>query len=399
MLLVELASIADPALVAEETATALGVHLRPQRDPIEALAERIADRNLLLVLDNCEHLLDAAVRLADGLLRACPNLRVLATSRERLRVPGEVAWRVPPLSLPGTDGSAPAATLDRYEAVSLFCQRATEAAPGFELTDDNAAAVAEICRRLDGMPLALELAAARAAALSVEQIAERLEDALGLLRGGSRAGLTRQQTLRATLVWSHDLLSESERVLYRRLGVFAGGFGLEAVEGICADDGLPADEILDRLAALIDKSLVHVETGYDGHARYRLLETIRQDARERLDEAGEGGGVQAAHRAWYLALAEAANRDADLRAPAQWPAERLDGEYDNLRTALASAIRDDPVAALRLACALWWYWMARSYFSEGYRLFESALAGAPSRPSTAPARSSGSARSTCARAG
>ena len=375
--LVELGPVADPALVVEETATALGVQLRSERDPIEVLARQIGERQLLLVLDNCEHLLDAAVRLADGLLRACPGLRVLTTSRERLRIPGEVSWRVPPLSLPEHGAGHDVGGLEGFEAVSLFCQRAAEVAPAFTLGDDNAVAVAEICRRLDGMPLALELAAARAGALSPAQIAERLGDALTLLRGGSRAGLTRQQTLRATLAWSHDLLSEPERTLYRRLGVFAGSFGMQAVEGVCTDEAVPPDETLDLLVGLIDKSLVQVETGHGGDARYRLLETIRQDARERLKAAGERERLETAHRAWYLILAEASDRDDDPGVAGAWPTERLEAEYDDLRGALASAIRHDAAAALHLACSLWWFWMARGYFAEGARWLEAVLAAAP----------------------
>jgi predicted ATPase/DNA-binding SARP family transcriptional activator len=378
---VELASIADAALVVEETAAALGVKPRSERDPIELLGDQIGDAGVLLVLDNCEHVIDACARLADRLLRACPNLRLLATSREQLRIRGEVAWRVPPLSLPERAEDAEHPRLDRLErseAIRLFCQRAGDVAPGFALAPSNAAAIAEICRRLDGMPLALELAAARITVLSPAQIAGRLGDALALLRGGSRVGLTRQQTLRATLSWSHELLTDAERVLYRRLGVFADSFGVEALDGICADDdgtcagGAP----LDLLAQLADKSLVQVEAGA-GRYRYRLLETVRQHARERLVEAGERQRLEAAHRAWYLAIAEAADRDLDPRVAAAWPATRLEAEHDDLRAALASAIRDDPPAALRLARALWWFWMARGYFVEGSRWFDDALAAAP----------------------
>ncbi|MCW2952163.1 MAG: transcriptional activator domain protein [Conexibacter sp.] len=378
---VELAPIADAALVVEETAAAVGVKPRSERDPIELLGDQIGEAHVLLVLDNCEHLIDACARLADRLLRACPNLRLLATSREQLRIQGEVAWRVPPLSLPERAAGAEPPRLDqleRSEAIGLFRRRASDAVPGFALTPGNAAAVADICRRLDGMPLALELAAARITVLSPAQIADRLGDALALLRGGSRAGLTRQQTLRATLTWSHQLLTHAERVLYRRLGVFAGSFGVEAIDGICADDdgscagGAP----LDLLAQLADKSLVQVEADA-GHYRYRLLETVRQHARERLVEAGERERLEAAHRAWYLALAQAADRDLDPDVATAWPATRLEAEHDDLRAALASGIRDDPPAALRLARALWWFWMARGYFVEGARWFDDALAAAP----------------------
>src|SRR5689334_3807108 len=334
---VELAPIADPALVVEETATALGVQQRSERDPTDVLAERIGEQRLLVVLDNCEHLIEACARLADRLLRACPNLHVLATSRERLRIQGEVAWRVPPLSLPEPTDHPELAALERSEAIGLFCQRAADAVPGFELTEENAAAVADICCRLDGMPLALELAAARTSALSPGEIRERLGDALALLAGGSRAGLTRQQTLRATLAWSHELLSEREQELYRCLGMFAGSFDVAAVEGFCSRDG---GDTLNVLVQLVEKSLVQVEPGIAGN-RYRLLETVRQDARERLAAAGERGRVEELHRDWYLELAERADRDINPEAGREWPPERYELEYDDLRAALASAIRHD----------------------------------------------------------
>ena len=374
--LVELAPVADPALVVEEIATALGMQLPSERDPLDLLRAQIGERCLLLVLDNCEHLVETCAMLADRLLRACPSLRLLATSRERLRIDGEVAWRVPPLSLPQQDADVKAAEVERFEAVRLFCQRAAEAAPGFALTDQIAATVAEICRGLDGMPLALELAAARAAVLSPAQIAERLSDALALLRGGSRVGLTRQQTLRATLSWSHDLLSEPERKLYRRLGVFAGSFGIEGVEGICASCEAGDGDALNLLGQLADKSLVQVEGG-PGANRYRLLETVRQDARERLEHAGEHARLEASHREWYLALAEAADRDLDPTVASVWSAERLEVEHDDLRAALVAAIRSDPSAALRMACSLWWFWMTRGYFAEGLRWLADALGAAP----------------------
>jgi tetratricopeptide (TPR) repeat protein len=269
---------------------------------------------------------------------------------------------VPSLSLPAAEAAD-------SEAVRLFCERAAEASRTFALTAENAGAVAEICRRLDGMPLALELAAARSDLLSPAQIAGRLGDALALLRAESRTALTRQQSLRATLEWSHDLLSEDERVLYRRLGVFAGSFTVEAVEGICGGD-------LDTLARLADKSLVHVEAAASGH-RYRLLDTISQHACEQLVASGEHERLDAAHRIWYLGLAEAADRDRDPAAAAAWPADRLEAEHDDLRAALASAIDADPPTALRLAAALWWFWMARSYFAEASRRIEDALAAAP----------------------
>jgi hypothetical protein len=246
--LVELAAIRDPALVVGETATAVGVQLRSEDDPIATLTAEIGDASLLLVLDNCEHVIDGCATLVAALLSACPNVRVLVTSRERLRIPGETAWRVPSLSLPPHGAHTSAADLEQSEAARLFCQRAAETAHAFALSDDNADAVAEICHRLDGMPLALELAAARTDVLAPAQIAARLGDALTLLRRGSRTGLTRQQSLRATLEWSHDLLSEPEQALYRRLGVFAGDFGVDAVESICTGPPVGDSDALDLLA-------------------------------------------------------------------------------------------------------------------------------------------------------
>src|SRR4051812_964472 len=303
--LAELAPLSDPALVAQEVATVLGVQLRSERDPVDVLGELIGDQKLLIVLDNCEHLLGASARLVDRLLRNCPHLRVLCTSREPLRIGGEMAWRVPSLALPAPE-DAEAEELGAAAAVKLFCDRAEDASPGFALDSENARAVADICLRLDGMPLALELAAARAAVLSPAQIAERLEDSLALLTTGSRAGLTRQATLRATLEWSHDLLSEPERVLFRRLGVFAGSFAIAAVEGVCAGDGIEGVAAVETLAALVDQSLVQVEPGA-GSYRYRLLETVRQYGHELLAAAGEMSALQSRHLDWYLALALAAD--------------------------------------------------------------------------------------------
>jgi predicted ATPase len=299
---------------------------------------------------------------------------VLATSRERLRIDGEVAWRVPPLSLPEPAPGVRAERLEPFEAVRLFCERAADVSPGFALSDENAESIAEICRGLDGMPLALELAAARVSMLTPAQIAERISDALVLLGEGSRVGLTRQQTLRATLEWSHNLLTEPERALYRQLGVFAGSFGVAAVEHVAPSaPSLDAAQVVDLLGALVDKSLVQVEEG-SGRKRYRLLETVRLDARERLKAADELVAVEDAHRAWYVSLAHAADRDLDPGVARTWPVDLLEAEHDNFRTALASGIRRDPGAALRLACSLWWFWMIRGYFNEGVRWLEEAVA-------------------------
>ncbi len=369
--LVELAALADPGLVAQETAMVLGMQLRSQHDAGAVLARLIGDRRLLLLLDNCEHLIGACARLAEELLRACPELTLLATSREPLHIGGEVTVRVPSLGLPDPGLEAPASELMRFESIRLFAERAADAAPGFRLTDANASHVAEVCFRLDGMPLAIELAAARAGVLTPAQTAARLRDSLDLL-GAARGRLTRQQTLAATLNWSHDLLTGQERVLFRRTGVFAGSFGLDAVEGVCGGDGLEPGETVELLARLVDKSLITAEEER-GEYRYRLLETIRQYARERLAEAGETPRLEARHRAWYLAVAEAA----DPQVAGERFFEPAEIELDNLRAALASGLRDDPRSALRTAVALWQVWMRRGYFTEGSRLLDAALAADP----------------------
>ncbi|HEU4941077.1 MAG TPA: protein kinase, partial [Candidatus Eisenbacteria bacterium] len=284
---VELATLADPALVAPTAAHVLGVREAPGRPLEPLLAEAIGTRTMLLVLDNCEHLAASCARLADALLRACPGLRILATSQEGLGVSGELVWRIPTLSVPELR-SLPHSkeALARYEAVRLFVERAVVAQPSFSLTDANAAVVAQICRRLDGIPLAIELAAVRVKILPVNKILARLEDRFQLLTGGTRTALPRQQTLRAAVDWSYELLSAKERTLLDRLGIFAGGCTLEAAEEVCAWDGLESDEVLDLLAHLADKSLVAPTEGSDGSMRYGLLETIRAYACERADRAG-----------------------------------------------------------------------------------------------------------------
>ena len=337
---VELAALGEPDLVGPAIAQALDTRLASDRAPEIALAGHIGDRRQLLLLDNCEHLVEPVARLAEALLSRCPNLTVLATSREPLRIPGEVTWRVPSLSLPRLVPGAPAEESLEAESVRLFATRAAQAAPGFELGGDNADAVASLCHRLDGMPLAIELAAARVSVLTPAQIVERLDDSLDLLSAGPRTAMTRQQTLRATLAWSFELLEADEQVLLRRLAVFAGGFGLEAAEDVCAEDPLRRSEAVAVLGRLIDKSLVHVEEG-SGDRRYRLLETVRQYAAERLEEA-------ASARPSSAAIATGTSRwpRATRRRPASCrpgtTLRRLDRERDNLRAALASALVADP---------------------------------------------------------
>jgi predicted ATPase len=365
--LVELASLDDEQLVPDAVAAALDVRALSEQEPLDAVAEFVAARRLLLVLDNCEHVLSAAAALADVLLRSAPQLTIVATSREPLRVPGEVVFRVPSLEMPDPDlGLSPSELLE-YEAVRLLVERAVAAAPGFVLDSENAADVARICFRLDGLPLALELAAARLGALSPAAIAERLDNRFHLLRTGSHVSPTRQQTLAAALQWSHDLLEQDERLLLRRLAVFAGGFELPAVEMVCIDGDLDAAAIADLLARLVEKSLVLV-SDEGRERRYRLLETVRLYAREQLDLAGETRALLDRHANWALALAE---RERD--------APRLDRESANLRAALHKLLDSEQREALRFCVALWPFWMRRIDLHEASRRFGEALAAAPER--------------------
>jgi len=352
--LVELAALTDPALVAAGVAAAIG---QPASD-LDAVTAYLRDRQVLIVLDNCEHLIDASASVAESVLRACAGVTVLATSREALGVPGEARWPVPPLSLEPTDTS-PAYS----EAALLFAERAGQHRPEFASRfADDAAAVAAICRRLDGMPLAIELAAARVAVLSAQQIADRLGGRLDLLNTGSRTALPRHQTLRAALDWSYDLLPGPERAVFDQLAVFAGGFSLEAAEAVVA---APGPAVLDRVASLVGKSLVVAEE-HDGVVRYRYLETIRQYAAEKLDAAGATAAARNAHLTWCLALAERAAPE--LRGPEQqlW-LDRIALEHDNIRAALTWSASRDPRSGLRLASAVWWFWWLRGYVAEGLR--------------------------------
>ena len=363
--LVELAAMTDPALVPRALADSGGVREETGRPLVSTCVDVLRPKRLLLVLDNCEHLLDACAELIETLLRACPLLTVLATSRQRLGLAGERALRVPSLSVPDSALATDIATVMRYEAVQLFVERATAIQPGFVVSNHNAAAVVEICRRLDGIPLALELAAARLRALGVGQLLDRLDDRFGILSGGSRTSTQRQQTLRATLDWSYALLGDEEQKLLARLAVFAGGWALEAAEAVCAGRGIPASEILDLLTLLVDRSLVIAETSPDEPSWYRLLETLRQYANERLSEASEESAFREAHAVYYLAMAERA--EAELTGPDQvvW-LDRLEADKDNLRAALRWFIEQGQAeSAIRLAVALLWWWLARGHRSEG----------------------------------
>ena len=369
---VELAPLSAAELVPRQIAAALGIQ-EGSRPAVDALRELLRERRLLLVLDNCEHLVDACARLVELLLRGAPGLRVLATSREALGVAGERAWLVPPLSLPDDRHVLPDEVAGA-PAVRLFVERAREIAPGFALTEANAAAVARICRRLDGIPLAIELAAARVRVLTPEQIAERLGDAFRLLAGGRRTAVPRQQTLRATMDWSYGLLSGPERRLLERLSVFAGGATLEAAEAVCPDGEVEAWEVLDLLAALVDKSLVAMhEQG--GTARYRLPETVRQYGAERLREAGAEDAWRARHALHFLAFAE--EMEPLLYGPGQGRRlARLAAEHDNFRAAMRTLLEGGGHdAAARLVGALSRYCQQYGHLAEGRGWAEEALAG------------------------
>jgi len=358
--LVELATLRDPAVVEHAIASVLGVCDRPDQLMSDLLIEHMRERNLLIILDNCEHLVDACARLAYLLLSAAPDLKILATSRVPLNLPGEVNYSVPPLSLPDSHRIAPLLDVAEFDAIRLFIERAASVQPAFSLTDENAPAVTLICQHLDGIPLAIELATARMRLLSPDQIAARLGDRFNLLTGGSRSALPRQQTIRATMDWSYELLVEAERTLFNRLSVFTGSFSLEAVEAICADkidDGTPAhgiqpSQVLDLLGALVDHSLVYAQERTT-EARYGLLETVRQYALERLVASGELHNLQERHLAYYLEFAERGLPHFNAGQPI-W-ANRFEAEYDNLRSAMEYAIANYLESAIRFEDPLVWF--------------------------------------------
>lgn len=371
--LVELAPIADPALVTQALAVALGVREQSGREIAETVSGYLRPRQALLVLDNCEHLVEAVARLVEGLLRACPELRILATSREALGIGGEAVSRVRSLSVPDAAGQPVAAGVADYEAVALFCDRATTAVGSFVLTPKTAPLVVQICRRLDGIPLAIELAAARLKVLSLDQIVERLDNRFQLLTGGSRTALPRQKTLRATIDWSYELLPSAERAVLRRLSVFAGGASLEAAEAVCAGDIVEAGQVLDLLSELTSKSLVQVEDS-GGAARYQLLETIRQYGEDHLREPGEAAALRQRHSDWFQSLAERA--ELELKGPEQlmW-SELLEIELENLRAAFEWSLQaGDTEAGLRFATSLGRFWYVRGHPSEGQDWLNRTLA-------------------------
>jgi predicted ATPase/DNA-binding SARP family transcriptional activator len=369
--LVDLAILTDPALVPQAVADALGLRETPSRPLIESIADHLRLHTALLLLDNSEHLIKACAELADFLLRTCPKLQILVTSREALGMLGETVWLVPPMSVPPLEPLPPPKILREYEAVALFVERAKANQPAFSLTPENAAAVASICAHLDGIPLALELAAACTSVLSMQQIVDRLNDRFTLLTAGDRTAPRHQQTLRATLDWSYSLLSNFERVLLQRLSVFVGDFTLEAAESVCIWQKLKSQSAIKLLTQLVDKSLVMAET-QDREARYRLLETVRQYAQEKLVAARESKRILERHLSFYLDMAEQA--ESHLQGPSQafWLV-RLESEHPNLRAALDYSAQSYPEFQLRLAVALRRFWSVRGHWSEGRRQLSEAL--------------------------
>ncbi|MBI5651876.1 MAG: tetratricopeptide repeat protein [Chloroflexi bacterium] len=379
--LIELSALADPTLVPQTIASVFDLRAGGNRAPMDLLKNFLREKNLLLVLDNCEHLIDACAQFAETILTHCPDVKILATSREALNIAGEITFRVPSLALPDLRGQPqglPLHDLAQFEAIRLFIERARAAQSEFELTDANKLFIAQICARLDGMPLAIELAAARVKTMTVEEIAARLDDRFHLLTTGSRTAPTRQQTLRAAMEWSYALLSDAERIVLNRVSVFAGGWTLDAAEFVCAEEknspALPRSPApqLDVLARLADKSLVIVETR-DGATRYRMLETIRQYAREKLSDARQVEIMRARHCDFFVALAETA--EPQLKGPAakEWM-DGLEREYDNIRAVFEYALANDVKVAVRLTLALVMFWVRRNYLIEERKMLAQLLA-------------------------
>lgn len=381
---IELAGLAEPTLVAQYVAEQLGMREVRGEAALDACAARFRDASHVLVLDNCEHVIDAAARFVEALLVACPRLQVLATSREPLALAGERAWLVPALSLPPRD-AAPSREAHAFDAIRLFVERAQDVQPGFTLDDSNAGTVAEICRRLDGLPLAIELAAARVRVLAPEQILARLHDSFRLLTSGHRSAIPRHQTLRATMDWSYALLAPEEQRLLDRLSVFAGGFTLDAAEAACADAQGGPELVLDVLARLVDRSLVTMHE-VDSSARYTLLETVRQYASERLRACGEERALRQRHAAYVAALLVEAEPHWIRTTRPRWLG-RVHRELDNIRAALAWTREHAPELHLEMTGRLCWFWFATGLWSEARTWSEGALAlpvaAAASRPRAA----------------
>jgi predicted ATPase len=377
---VDLAPVADSSLVAAAIATALGIPEQPRVPLLDLLTAALATGSMLLVLDNCEHVVTTCSELSDHLLRACPPLRILATSRRPLTVAGEQLWPVAPLSV---GGSIDAHGADLPEAVRLFAERARLVQPDFELSDRNVAAVHDVCRRLDGIPLAIELAAARARVLGMERLAARLDERLQLLKTEVRGVPARQQTLRAAIDWSYGLLNEQEQAWFCRLSVFTGGWTREAAEAIgAATDGIHADEMVGLLTRLVDRSLVQVEPGADGVVRFGVLETIRDYALEQLRACGEEAALRQRHAAYFLALAEEGEPELWGPQPEPW-LRRIEQDLDNYRAAITWLIDSSDVAnAVRLGAALGRFWLTVGRYREGQALVAGLLRLAPAEGPT-----------------
>jgi predicted ATPase/DNA-binding winged helix-turn-helix (wHTH) protein len=384
---IDLAAISNPSLVTQTVASVLDVRELPNRPIGDALRDYVRSRQILLVLDNCEHLITACAELAEALLGVALRLSILATSRERLGISAETIWRVPSLSVPELPQGRSAETLAKYDAMRLFVERATAVEPAFRLTGANASEIARVCHRLDGIPLAIELAAARVNVLSIEQIDCRLSDRFRLLTGGSRTAVPRQRTLKATVDWSYELLSDSERQLLRRLSVFAGGWTMEAAEQVTPGHGSEREDVLDYLSRLIDKSLVNVDSDIDEGRRYRFLETVRQYAGERLLQSGEAERLRDRHLVFFTELAERAEPELTRAAQVKW-LSRLQREHDNLRLALewCLAAPERGAQSVELAAALSWFWLKRGYFREGQEYLERALSAGGNTPPVLRAR-------------
>ena len=374
--LIDLAPVLDPDLVPRTTAITIGLRDEPQRPVIDMLCDYLSTKKMLIILDNCEHLVDACANMAEQILRTAVDVRILASSREALGVAGEVTYRVPSLALPDKDHLPSLETLNQYEAVKLFIDRATSAQPTFAVTNENAPSLAQVCHRLDGIPLAIELAAAKVRVLSLDQIAKRLDDRFRLLTGGRRTALERHQTLRAAVDWSYNLLPTEEQSFFRRLSVFVGGWTLEAAESVCADESSPGavggEDVLNLLEQLINKSLVITEEEHR-ESRYRMLETMRQYASEKLVESGESDTFHDRHLNYFVELAETAEPHLRRAEQLEW-LSLLDAEIENLRTALDWSV-DIPssIPGLRLAGALGPFWEVRNHFIEGIDWLESLL--------------------------
>jgi non-specific serine/threonine protein kinase len=380
--LVELAALSDPRLVPQAVAQALELKEQPGRSVMETLCDHLASKKLLLVLDNVEHLLEACARLVDEIVRRSPGVTVLVTSRERVGMTGELTYRVPSLTVPEASETLTPETALRYEGVRLFVERARLARPDFALTAQNASCIASICARLDGIPLAIELAAPLLRSMSVDELSERLDQRFALLTGGSRAALPRHRTLRSTIDWSYDLLTEREQAMLRRVSVFAGGWTLASAEQVCAGDGIDASDVCEQLTLLVDKSLV-VTDEQAGTTRYQMLETVRQYALDRLRDSGEEARWRGAHLACFVALAEEFDKGKEGPEQQSW-FPRIASEQVNLRAALAWSAESSPVEGLRLANGVTAFWRFRGHLAEARewlgRLLDAVPVDGPKRP-------------------